>query len=228
MKTYKHKTTNWVAKSIGIEYNVTDENNNFIFKFPLIMIENTNDWELIFEIKKVENYLENKDILSDEILKVMKKLIDVSNNEIVFGGSIVLNALGLIKRPIHDVDIFIDKHISIYGGLDFFIHNEIDDELIYESVTDINGIPINRISIKIDGINVCIFSVQTLNYSSFKLNDKDIKIQNINEAILAKRAYLKITEDRNKNTITSNYLNLSYEKHKKDVQDIDEFLNKIM
>ena len=114
MKTYKHKTTNWVAKSIGIEYNVTDENNNFIFKSPLIMIENTNDWELIFEIKKVENYLENKDILSDEILKVMKKLIDVSNNEIVFGGSIVLNALGLIKRPIHDVDIFIDKHISIF------------------------------------------------------------------------------------------------------------------
>lgn len=155
------------------------------------------------------------------------KLIDVSNNQIVFGGSIVLNALGLIKRPIHDVDIFIDKPISYYGGLNDFIHSDEIDEATYESVTDINGIPINRISIKVNGINVCIFSVQTLNYSFFKINDIVIKIQNINEAILAKRAYLKITEERNK-TLINDYPNLSYEKHKKDVEDIDEFLNQIL
>lgn len=62
MKIYKHKTSGWLAKSIGngIEYNVVDENNNFIFKSPSIMIENSNDWELLLEIKKVENYLEDK------------------------------------------------------------------------------------------------------------------------------------------------------------------------
>lgn len=61
------------------------------------------------------NNLENKKILSDKMLKVVKQLSSEFPN-IVFGGSIGLNAVGLIERNIGDIDVFVDENHKILSS----------------------------------------------------------------------------------------------------------------
>ena len=47
----------------------------------------------------MENYLENTEILSPELLQAIDELL-AQSKEIVFGGSIALNAVGVIKSEV--------------------------------------------------------------------------------------------------------------------------------
>ena len=155
----------------------------------------------------MNNPLENKEILSEEILNAIYKLLE-SSEDIVFGGSLCLNALDLINRPIKDLDIFTLNGNSLnYYNLIKFITNA-DDELLSETTTDVNGDIIVRQGAKVDNVNICIFKVNNLSYSTFTLYGRKIKIQNVNDAILAKRAY-------------STFEYKSAQKHKDDLNSID-------
>jgi hypothetical protein len=161
---------------------------------------------------QIENYLEDSNILSLSIVNVIDKLL-VASKDIVFGGSIALNAVGLIKRPIHDIDLMIHQTDKISLVKKFNSNNicrNYDD--LSETVTDINGNSISRYGFKINDINICLFILPNVTSSDFVFNNRTIKIQNINEAILAKRAY-------------GNINGISKEKHVKDLNSIDEFLN---
>lgn len=153
--------------------------------------------------KPMINNLENKDILSDELLSVMDKLI-IQLPHIVFGGSIALNAVGLLNRKINDIDIFVTNKqtLSNAGFLDFIRkETEINDE-VSETTTDVNGILIRRTGFKINNVKICIFQVddEQLQHSVHTVYGRKLKIQNINYAIMAKRAYADKT-NKHKNDL---------------------------
>ena len=162
----------------------------------------------------MENYLENNEILSTDFLAVIDQLIS-NSKDIVFGGSIALNAVGVIKRPIKDIDLIILKGFGLrsYGLMDHVQKTEFDE--ISETTTDVNGILINRVSAKINNVNICIFQLEVLSYSEFSFLGRKIKIQNINDAILAKRCYSK--KDCN-----------SRDKHSKDVKEIESTIYELI
>ena len=136
------------------------------------------------------NNLENKDILPDDILSAIDYILEKQPNAI-FGGSIALNAVGLLNRKISDIDLFfpLDTDIKMLAGL----HNDDKDVQASEPVTDINGNKIQRVNIKINGIKVDCFKVpdNMLQHSLFSFLGKTIRIQNVNYAIEAKIQYAK-------------------------------------
>lgn len=138
----------------------------------------------------MRNHLEEKAILSEEVLFAIDKLISKSK-DIVFGGSISLNAVGLIDRPIKDIDIMTSSHLSLahYNLMEIVCPTN-DVTQISETTTDVNGEQITRVGAKIGDINICIFKLKgDVKFSEFKFSGRTIKIQNVNDAILAKRAY---------------------------------------
>lgn len=137
--------------------------------------------------------LENKEILPDDIFKAIEKIITHMPN-VVFGGSISLNAVGLLNRKISDIDLFIKKDESL-ADTDFFTIS--DNDITSDTVTNTNGELIQRTGAKIDNVKVCCFKVsgedlQCSKYTfirdgkSFTMN-----LQNVNCAIEAKKAYAK-------------------------------------
>ncbi len=155
------------------------------------------------------NNLENKDILSDDIFVAINMIID-SCPEVVFGGSIALNAVGLLNRKIGDIDVFVSHYSSL--AKNGFMSIPITDSsfpIQSDTVTDINGKQIQRTSIKVNNIKVCCFKVdaQILEHTNFTFKNTTIKIQNVNHAIAAKVAYAKHNS-----------------KHKVDLYDISEVL----
>jgi len=168
----------------------------------------------------MRNHLEEKDILSDEILFAIDELLKRSK-DIVFGGSIALNAVGVIDRPIHDIDIMTDKGSSLsrYNLMEFVCATK-DVTEISETVTDVNGELVVRVGAKIftpmaKEVSMCIFKLNKVNYSEFKFSGRTIKIQNINDAILAKRCYSQ------KNVSSAG-------KHLHDVKQFEESINDIL
>jgi len=161
----------------------------------------------------MENYLESAEILSPELLQAIDELISTSK-DIVFGGSIALNAVGLIKRPIKDIDLMTLKSypLEFYGLMPYIQKTEFDE--VSETTTDINGVDIVRVSAKVRDVNVCIFKVEVVTFSDFNFLGRKIKIQNINEAILAKRAY-------------SQKEFISCDKHRTDLKNLDAFIDNI-
>lgn len=157
--------------------------------------------------------LENTEIFSDELLNAVSIISDKIPH-VVFGGSIALNAVGLITRPISDIDMFFDlteplTNTGIFKILD-------DYECLSETVTNTNGVEIKRVGINIAGVKGCCFNVpkEELQCSKhyFYRNGKQysINIQNVNYAIEAKRSYSKKNE-----------------KHTLDLLEIDDELCKI-
>jgi hypothetical protein len=140
--------------------------------------------------------LENKDILPDKIMDAIKIIISNSPN-FVFGGSIALNAVGLINREIKDIDLFfgLDESLQKNGFLTY-----ISDGITSDTVTDVNGNDIQRTGAKINNVNVCCFKVsqEELSHSKYHFNRDGISyvinIQNVNYAIIAKKTY----QSRNK------------------------------
>ena len=100
--------------------------------------------------------LENKEILSDEILNAISLIIEKTPNA-VFGGSIALNAIGLINRPISDIDLFfgMNENLSKNG----YLSVETIGEITSDTVTNTNGIEIQRTGAKIAGVKTCCFKV---------------------------------------------------------------------
>jgi hypothetical protein len=139
--------------------------------------------------------LENNNILSDDTLLVIENLIKVEPT-IVFGGSIALNAVGLINRPIKDIDIFKPLNSSLTPIITQ-LQTTIETTIGSDTVTDVNGNHIQRTSLKINNINCCCFKVsdEELQHSKYRFNrngkEYSINIQNINYAILAKQSYSK-------------------------------------
>jgi hypothetical protein len=134
------------------------------------------------------NNLENRQILSDEILAAMDLIIKTVPDAI-FGGSIALNAVGLITRKISDIDLFFGEWVSL--AKNGILNTGISTGLTSDTVTNTNGKPIQRTGIKINNVHVCIFKVEKLElqHSIFEFAGRRIKIQNINVAIQAKIAY---------------------------------------
>lgn len=170
----------------------------------------------------MKNNLEDKEILSPELLQVIDVIL-AKSPRIVFGGSIVLNALGFIERPIKDIDLFIHDYESTvdYKLTDLISPLENGGASVSETTTDINGQEIRRIGIKINNTNCCIFSVPVLNSSEFKFSGRTIRIQNVNEAILAKKAYVENTKNKN------GYPGKSYQKHQHDLDSINNYLDSL-
>ena len=85
------------------------------------------------------NNLENKEVLSDEILNAIDLIIKLIINA-VFGGSIVLNAVGLINRKVLDIDLFfhLDESLVKNG----FLLIETDGQILSDTVTNVNGVEI--------------------------------------------------------------------------------------
>lgn len=163
----------------------------------------------------MKNNLEDKEILSPELLQVIDVIL-AKSPRIVFGGSIVLNALGLIERPIKDIDLFIHNYegLSNYNLLEFT--TLLENGEASETTTDINGQTISRTGLTINNTNICVFSVPVLNSSEFKFSGRTIRIQNVNEAILAKKAYVENTKDGK-----------SYQKHLHDLNSINNSLDSL-
>ena len=136
--------------------------------------------------------LENKEILSDEILNAISVIIKKTPN-VVFGGSIALNAIGLINRPIADIDLFfgMNERLSKIRYLSVRTIGEITSD----TVTNTNGIEIQRTGAKIAGVKTCCFKVsdEELQCSKHKFTrngtEYTICIQNVNYAIEAKKSY---------------------------------------
>ena len=155
--------------------------------------------------------LENKEILSDEILKAISLVIERTPNA-VFGGSIALNAIGLINRPVSDIDLFFGMNDSL--NKNGYLSIASIGEITSDTVTNTNGIEIQRTGAKIAGIKTCCFKVsdEELQCSKHKFIRDGVEfticIQNVNYAIEAKKSY----SSRN-------------QKHKSDLETISNVLD---
>lgn len=161
------------------------------------------------------NNLENDKILSKEIIGVID-MLTTNNPNTVFGGSIALNAVGLLNRKISDIDIFILENSEFPS-----IIKELT-EFVSDTVTDVNGKEVQRTGGKINNVKICVFKVseEELLHSQFTFLGRRINIQNVNYAIQAKISYagkrVKIIESKNSTNNPS--------KHEKDVKEIEENL----
>jgi len=154
------------------------------------------------------NNLEEKGVLSDEILKAIDLIIKSKPNA-VFGGSIALNAVGLINRKVSDIDLFFRLNESLTKN--GFLSIENDEQILSDTVTDVNGVEIQRTGVKIAGVKTCCFKVsdKELEHSEVQFFGRKIRVQNVNYAIMAKMAFAA------KNS-----------KHKEDLKEISETLDK--
>lgn len=157
--------------------------------------------------------LENKEILSDEILNAISLIIK-NTPTVVFGGSIALNAIGLICRPISDIDLFFPELDSLQKN--GYLSIETIGEITSDTVTNVNGNEIQRTGAKIAGIKTCCFKVSNdelqCSKHTFTRNGINITmcIQNVNYAIEAKKSY----SSRNP-------------KHESDLKNINETLDNL-
>lgn len=157
------------------------------------------------------NYLRNTEILPE---KIFQALVIISQRcpTAVFGGSIALNAVGLLNRPVKDIDVFVPDFSSLTENGFMWAQDAKSSYLLSDTVTDVNGKLIQRTGIKVNGVNVCCFKVSSeeMQHSLYTLGEVTIKIQNVNYAIQAKKVYA------NKN-----------DKHKIDLYDINQTFDEL-
>lgn len=161
---------------------------------------------------ELQNNLENPYILTPEILKTIDLITSRMPNAI-FGGSICLNALDLIKRPIKDIDLIVpvDTSVKLINDIVVYDSNSIS-EVCNE---DANGCPIRRIAVKINNINVCIFKIYEPIFFLFNFFDKRIKLHNVGDIIQIKKKYIN----------NPNIKPESLKKHTNDLNEIQNFFN---
>ncbi len=149
----------------------------------------------------------NKNI-PDNILSAIDIIVK-NTPDVVFGGSIALSVMGLINRPVNDIDLFfpIDSSLSKNNFLTYV------SDIGSDTVTDVNGNTIQRTSARIHDVKVCCFKVsnEELQCSTALLdNGCRINIQNVNYVIMAKRSYAK-----------------SNPKHQDDLKNIDHNIGEL-
>lgn len=137
-----------------------------------------------------ESHMKN---VSPELWKVIQKVAQKCPTA-VFGGSIALNAVGLINRPIKDIDVFFYENESKEKN-GYLSLKGVESQVTSDTVTDMNGKKIQRTGIIVDGIHVCAFSVPSEQMLHAVMNFEGLKlrIQNINYAIQAKLIYTSKT-----------------------------------
>lgn len=158
--------------------------------------------------------LSKSEILPEKIFSAIRLIIKETPGA-VFGGSIALNAVGLINRKISDIDLFFPLRESLTRNK--LLNLQDDVQVLSDTVTDVNGNDIQRTGATIAGVKSCCFKVSDdeLQHSKHQFTRDSItytiNIQNVNYAVQAKRAY------SNKN-----------EKHKSDLIEIYAELEKIL
>jgi len=154
--------------------------------------------------------LENKEILPIDIFNTMKIIAKQCPN-VIFGGSIALNAVGLLNRPVGDIDTFFGEWESLERN--GFLTTKTICFSFSDRLSDDDGHSIQRTGVIINGVHVCVFKVDqdNLQYSLINIHGETFKIQNVNCAIQAK----------------IQYSNRGVEKHKQDLKEITLKLNVI-
>lgn len=107
---------------------------------------------------------------------------------IVFGGSIALNALGLIDREIGDIDVFYPDKAEYSAWLKTQPLNQSE----YQNDVEMMGYLTHRIGVIIDGVNVCGFEVplgKETESTVVSFAGRVIRVQNPIYAIVAKAIY---------------------------------------
>lgn len=161
---------------------------------------------------ELQNNLENPYILTPEILNAIDSIISRMPNA-MFGGSICLNALDLIKRPIKDIDLIVPVDVSVALINDIIVYDS--DSVSEECDKDANGWPIRRIAVKINNINTCIFKIHDPIFTFFNFFDRQIKLHNVADIIQVKKKYLNNRDIKPESLI----------KHTKDLNEIQNFFN---
>lgn len=140
------------------------------------------------------NNLNDPNILSDGIFEVMWRIMALAPN-VVYGGSIALNGVGLLNREVGDIDLFFPQN----GGPEYFslIRYPLSENQISETITDINGNPVSRLGVVIDNVHICCFKIPIshLTYSTINVQRGNrvlrINIQNVNYVIQTKAFFSK-------------------------------------
>lgn len=127
-------------------------------------------------------------LTADQIqaIKVMQGI----NRNIVFGGSLCLNAYGLLDREVGDLDVFVDKD-NPFDVEKFRRAGDLDRD--YDFTTEFNGEILDRIPLVINGVKVCIFKVPKylLSAVSMDIDGLEIGVQNPCFAIAGKVLFSK-------------------------------------
>jgi hypothetical protein len=137
-----------------------------------------------------ENHLELSEVLSPVVLNAIDYLL-LKNKNFIFGGSLALNAVGIIKRPIKDLDIIIEEGDIDEYDIRGIVKKNPSKDIFYETTAEISGKTIKRYPASIHEVKVCFFVDENPSYSIFKFKDRKIRINNVNDIIIAKRAYLE-------------------------------------
>ena len=155
-----------------------------------------------------KNYLEDQNLLDSRLLNTMDKIKRIYP-DVVFGGSIALVAVGLLNRPVGDIDCFVDfgENATVINK-----HIEPSSHLLSETVDDIDGYPVKRSGGVFNGVKICLFQVhpRQLEHIKYRIFDEEYNIQNVNWAIIAKKSYA----------------NRTY-KHNRDLKKIIDFINEL-
>lgn len=123
-----------------------------------------------------------------EAISILQKAIP----EIAIGGSICLNAYGLLDREIGDIDCFVNRdsklNVKALKEAEFV---ELDES--YNFTTDFNGDTLDRLPLVIKGVKVCIFRVPLYLLSAVKMDIDgiEINIQNPCFALAGKVSFSK-------------------------------------
>lgn len=156
--------------------------------------------------------------LKPEQVDFIHRIIDLYPDA-VFGGSLALVGAGLLDRPIKDIDVFVlsafEGDVILPGKL-FMMQTSIKEQDDYGqsmTTTNVNGKEILRKGLTTGKAHGCIFFVdkEQLQYTTTTIGGKEVKLQNIQHAIAAKKAYAKLNTP-------------SAEKHRADLKQIAENL----
>ncbi len=150
--------------------------------------------------------------ISPEIKETIKLILKKMPTA-VFGGSIALNAVGLIDRKVGDIDLFMleGKSLNKRGFSD--LASEFSFSGFHSDfITNVNGYDVQRVGLKHGTTQICLFKVrkEELQHSFINFEGMEMRIQNVNYAIYAKATYFDATG-----------------KHSIDIQMIENTLNKL-
>lgn len=105
----------------------------------------------------------------DEILAVLQKIIQ-KHPGVVVGGSISMLARGFLTRPPGDIDLIVENFRGILGSEMVDRSKEFGSQII----DMIDGQKVTRMSIEVEGVQVCIFRVSPSMLESEILSYKGI------------------------------------------------------
>lgn len=134
----------------------------------------------------------DKHILTDEHLIAIDLILD-NCPTVIFGGSLVLNAVGLLDRPVHDLDLIFPETDSFFTN-GFFKISDLSD-CKSDGIVDRYGKDLRRLGGKICGIDVCCFRIPLieLEFFQYDLMGRLINMHSVKHILLAKKRFARRT-----------------------------------